>query len=237
MFFAINRDKPSTIRVLDFLHERGRTLDYQANQVNEFLQGRFLEGIIADPNANKRDYSRGQPVMTLFTDILFNQLKIQTHRGVLFGRNIIKDGVEAMRRYLDPDPENPDLEPMFLINERAMYVAQQLGKVRIKSRSNSLAFNTIEGKDLEVFDLTRYIVSRQPYWHERPANIPKWSALTASAVPKPRVKHDPFAVRDDMTADERMHVQRLRESTRNMESIFGATGNGGRSMGTSMLGW
>lgn len=235
MFFCLNRDRPKTIRVIDFIHERGKTLDYQANCVARWLQGRFLEGIIADPQANKRDYSRGQPVIDLFTEILFGQLKIQCHRGVLYGRNIIKDGVEIVRRYLDPDPEDHTVEPMMLINERAYYVAQQLSKVRTKSRATSLAFNTIDGKDLEVFDLTRYIVSRQPYWHERTANAKTWTDLSATAIPKPPVVEDPFIITPDMTESQRTHVMRLRESTRQVEDLFGATGRGGRQIPIRML--
>lgn len=236
MFFCLNQERPTTIRVLDFLHERGKTLDYQAQQVADWLRGRSLEGIIADPQANKRDYSRGQPVIQLFTDILFGQLKIESHRGVLYGRNIIKDGVEQMRRYLDPDPGNPNEEPLFLINEKAFYVAQQLSKVRIKSKSNSLAYNTIQGKNLEVFDLTRYIVSRQPFWHHRQPNNPTWVPVErrATATPKLIVRPSPFQITPDMNDEQRLHVMRLRESTRMIEDM-GGVGNGGRSMGVGIL--
>lgn len=237
MFFCLNQDAPRTIRVIDFFHERGRTLDYQANQVGEWLRGRTLEGIIADPQAMKRDYSRGESVMSLFTEILFKQLKIKTERGVLYGRNIIQDGVEMMRRYLSPNPDDTSVEPLLLINERALYVAQQLSRARLKPRATRMAYNTIEGKDLEVFDLTRYIVSRQPYFHPRAPNVEKWSGLTATALPHIPQRSDPFAITPDMTPEQKMHIERLRDSSRAMESLFGATGPGGRSMGTGVLAW
>lgn len=237
LFWAINRERPNTIRVLDFLHERGRTLDYQAQQAAEYLKGRTLEGIICDPNAQKRDHSRGKSEVALFMEILQEQLKVQTYRGVLMGRNIIKDGVEMMRRYLDPDPNDPSAEPLMLINERAMFVAQQLAKARVKNGCTTLAFNTIEGKNLEVFDLTRYIVSRQPYFHERSPNNPKWSPLTASAVPRVYHKPSPFDIHDGMSEAERTHVLRLRESSKTMEDLFGATGMGGNQMPVQMVNW
>lgn len=230
MFFAINAAKPTTVRILDFFHQRNQTLDTQAKIVSDYLQGRRLEGIITDPNAKKRDYSRGQSHIDLFTDILYNQLKIVSERGVMLGRNIIADGVAQVRRYLDPDPEDRNVEPLLLINQRAMFVAQQLARARLKSTATELSYNGIDGKNLEVFDMTRYIASRQPFYAPRQANTKRWIPLVPTALPKVTSRPDPFAIRPDMTADERLHVMRLRESTKNMEDLFGASGPGGRQM-------
>lgn len=235
MFFCINQERPTTLRITDFFHERGKTLDVQAKIVANYLKGRSLEGIITDPQANKRDYNRGKSQIAQFTEILFEQLKIESRRGILMGRNIIQDGVAAVKRYLDPDPDDPKAEPLLLINERALYVAQMLARARLKTGANALAYNTIDGKNLEVFDLTRYIVSRQPFYCRREPNVERWHALTATALPRIPVRPDPFAIRPDMTEDERTHVIRLRESTRNMEDLFGASGPGGRQMSTGLL--
>lgn len=237
MCCAVSQDNPMTVRVIDFFHEKRTTLDHQAQVLADWLEGRTLEGLIVDPSANKTEYSRGKPVIDLFKEILFGQLKVKTERGVLIGRNRLEDTVPLVRRYLDPDPDNRTVRPLLLFNERAKYAADCIAKARLKNGAHKIAFNTIDGKNLESFDLVRYILSRQPHWCHRPPNTRTYQIVKASAIPKaPSPQQDPFAITADMPDDLKLHRMRLRESTRVMES-FGATGNGGRSITTRFMDW
>lgn len=237
MCCAVSPDNPMTVRVIDFFHEKRTTLDHQAQVLADWLEGRTLEGLIVDPSANKTEYSRGKPVIDLFKEILFGQLKVKTERGVLIGRNRLEDTVPLVRRYLDPDPDNRTVRPLLLFNERAKYAADCIAKARLKNGAHKIAFNTIDGKNLESFDLVRYILSRQPHWCHRPPNTRTYQIVKASAIPKaPSPQQDPFAITADMPDDLKLHRMRLRESTRVMES-FGATGNGGRSITTRFMDW
>jgi hypothetical protein len=237
MCCAIRPAEPMTVIVTDFFHEARTTLDHQAQVVANWLEGRTLEGMIVDPSANKSEYSHGRPVIDLFKDILFGQLKVKTERGVLIGRNRLEDTVPIVRRYLDPDPDNKQAKPMLLFNERAKYAADMIAKARLKARATKIAFNTIEGKHLEAFDLIRYILSRTPSFCRRPPNTRTFQTLKATAIPKaPTASSDPFVITPDMSEELKTHRMRLRESCRVMES-FGATGNGGRSIATQMMDW
>ncbi len=237
MFCCTCPDAPSTVRVLDFLHERNTTIDYQCQQVARWLAGRTLEGVIVDPSANKHEYSRGKAIVELFKESLFGQLKVKTERGVLIGRNRLEDTVPIVRRYLDPNPDDKQARPMLLFNERAKYAADMIAKARLKNGATRIAFNTIAGKNLEAFDLIRYILSRTPYWIQRPPNLRTYHDLTVSAEPKRAPPaSDPFSITPDMPEEVKMHRLRLRESTRLMES-FGATGKGGRSIATRVVDW
>lgn len=237
MFCCTCPESPMTVRVLDFLHERGTTIDHQTQQVARWLEGRTLEGVITDPSANKHEYSRGKAIIELFKESLFGQLKVQTHRGVLIGRNRLEDTVPVVRRYLDPDPDNKEVRPMLLFNESAKYAADMIAKARLKNGATRVAFNTIAGKNLEAFDLIRYILSRTPHWIQRPPNTRAFSNIKASAIPIAKPPSlDPFVITPDMPDDVKLHRMRMRESTRMMES-FGATGKGGRQIATRYMDW
>lgn len=237
MFCCVQPMYPTTVRVIDFAHRPNTTLDYQAQVIHDWLEGRTLEALIVDPSANKKEYSRGKPVIELFKEILFGQLKVKTERGVLIGRNRLEDTVPIVQRYLDPDPQDKQARPLLLFNERARYAADMIASARVKAGSNKLAFNTIDGKHLEAFDLIRYILSRTPHYCRRPPNVRAFQTLKATAIPKaPASSADPFAITPDMPEELKVHRMRLRESCRVMES-FGATGNGGRSIATQMMDW
>ena len=237
MFCAIEPMYPTTVRVIDFAHRPNTTLDYQAQVIYDWLEGRTLEGIIVDPNANKKEYSRGKPVIDLFKEILFGQLKVKTERGVLIGRNRLEDTVPIVQRYLDPDPQDKQARPLLLFNERAQYAANMIAAARVKADAKKLAFNTIDGKHLEAFDLIRYILSRTPHHCKRAPNIKTRETLRATAIPKsPEAENDPFRITPDMPEELRVHKLRLQESCKVMES-FGATGNGGRSIKTRYVDW
>lgn len=237
MFCAIEPMFPTTVRVIDFIHRPGTTLDYQAQVIYDWLEGRTLEGMIVDPSANKKEYVRGKPIIDIFKEILFDQLKVKTERGVLIGRNRLEDTVPIVQRYLDPNPDDREARPLLLFNQRAKYAADMIASARVKQGSTKIAFNTIDGKHLEAFDLVRYILSRTPHWCPRPPNTRAFQSLKASATPKPPTpEHDPFAITQDMTEDQKIHRMRLRESCRMMEE-FGAVGPGGRSIRTRVLGW
>ena len=142
-----------------------------------------------------------------------------------------------MQRYLDPDPQDKQARPLLLFNQRAQYAADMIAAARVKAGSNKLAFNTIDGKHLEAFDLIRYILSRTPHFCHRPPNTRTFQTLHATAIPKAKESTaDPFIITPDMPEDMKIHRMRLRESCRVMES-FGATGKGGRTMARQMFDW
>lgn len=211
---------PLQVRVCKCWTEKRQTLDYQANIIRDWLDGRMLEGIVYDPAANKSEYSHGQSVYRLLADLL-GKMGIKIIRGFLAGRNRYEDTIPLMQRYFDPDPHNRTCPPLVTINPETPdnptgtgELINQLMRYRFKNaQAQSLKGSSIFRKDTDLVDPLRYLISRQPYWAKRDPNHPIHQTFAASALPLPE-SHQTGPLDDDTTlpSDIRIHRQRLRES-------------------------
>jgi len=209
--FCTRPEYPQTLHILDWFSERHKTLDYQAQVIAKYLQGRKLEGLIADQASRRREYSKGKPIIQLFMEIICDQLKVELERGHIIGISLIEQTVAQVKRYLDPVPGDTTCRPLLVCNDRARGFLEGVAAARLKNPKIKMGDGNIAGKNLEAFDLVRYIVSRQPVFVPRPANRRKDEFLEdASAFDKPIIAPSgPYDVVPGMTEEEAMHRRRL----------------------------
>jgi hypothetical protein len=219
--FCIRPEYPQTIHVLDWFSERHRTLDYQAQIIARYMQGRRMEGLIADQASRRREYSKGQPIIEMFMGIIQDQLRVPVERGHIIGISLIEQTVAQVKRYLDPNPGDATCRPLLVCNERARGFMEGVANARMRNPKAKLGDGNIAGKNLEAFDLVRYLVSRQPVFVPRPINPRKQEfADTASAFDKPEAKAaGPYDISPGMSADEATHRQRLAYSHRMIDGM------------------
>ena len=228
VFAAIRENNPQQLIIWKTITERQRTLDHIANQIAITLDGRSVEAFIFDPASKKTEYSRGESVSYQMEKLLEN-MGVKSHRGILFGRNRYEDTLPTMKRYMDPDPENPTADPLLKIatdteeiNNGCDKAWSQLLKYRRKPKMSETRGHNIHRKDDEIVDCIRYLISRKPYWCKRDANVARHAPIArASAIIAPSpLKPDRLSITPDMSDEQKIHVMRLRESVRSTESLF-----------------
>lgn len=229
LFCAIRPETPYTLNIVRFVSERHRTLDYVANLVATWLDGRFLEALVCDPAAKKTEHSRGKSMAYQIEELL-GQMHVTMKRGIIYGRNRYEDTIPAVQRWLDPDPGNRLAAPRILVNPTSPgcgKFVEQMCKYRRKDAAlDAKKHYSIHAHDNEGCDLIRYIVSREPSWTEREPNvarsIPFRSANAMPSQPAPN-RPDPLADDKSLSEEVRVHRQRLRESSRLVGSMQGNT--------------
>ncbi len=219
---AIEPERPSQLRVVRCYSETRKTLDYQANCIAEWLDGRFLEGLVFDSaGATKGGYSRGESWFVQLEEAL-TQLGVKIHRGMIPGKNRYDVGIPLVWRYLDPDPTNNKADPLLLINPPSplapgceMLVEQFLAYRFKKAIANGdgLKGEAIHRQFDDLLDPCRYICSRQPRWVSRPPNIKRHQAFATSSIPFPRKGNaDPLGDDPTLPEEQRNYRAQLRAS-------------------------
>jgi hypothetical protein len=215
-----SQENPLQIKVVKCWTEKRQTIDYQANIIRDWLDGRFLEGIVYDPAANKTEYSRGQSIYSLLADLL-EKMGIKIIRGFLPGRNRYEDTLPLMQRYMDPDPQSKDCPPLVVINPDSPdeqtgtgLLIDQLLRYRFKNAEiQNLKGAAIYRTDTDLVDPLRYLISRQPAWAKRDPNHPIHQTLAATAYPIPNeYRIGPLDDDPSLSEELRLHRARLRES-------------------------
>lgn len=219
MGIAIEPDKPFKMVCDWFSFDVGKTIDYQANKLLEWLDGRALEGLIYDSSgATKSDYRDGKAAYVQMEEILAHAgLKI--YRGMMPSSNQYKTTVPLVWRYLDPDPSNSSAEPLFVINAPAPgngceTVIEQMYSFRYKEgRQAEMKAESMHKVNDEASDCVRYACSRQPRWVQRAPNPRRHQqAFTVSAPLLRSPLLDPLADDATLSDDMRRHRSMLRES-------------------------
>jgi len=241
LFAILRQDNPNQIRIVQACTGRKQTLDHVANEAARWLNGRSLEAIVCDPAAKKTEHSRGEMLSVQFENLL-RQMKVESHRGMIFGRNRYEDTLPNMQRYLDPNPEDKTVTPWLVVDpptatNGTALVIEQIASYRQNDKSNGerKGHNIWKHND-EFVDTPRYLCSRMPAWCQRPPNLPR-SYQLSKGMPityKPD-RPDPLAIRTDMSEAERQHILRLRESGR----VIGRrlAGGGPRQMPSAPMRW
>lgn len=241
LVFGIFRpEHPSQMRIVQALTGRKQTLDHVANEAARWLNGRTLEGMVFDPASKKTEYSRGEMV-SLQMENLLRQMKVESQRGILYGRNRYEDTLPLFARYLDPNPEDKSIAPWLVIDpptgeNGTAHVIEQIASYRQNDKSDgSRRGHNIWKHNDEMVDCIRYGISREPAWCQRAPNLPKSYALSKGMpIAYRKTRPDPLAILPDMTEDQRQHVLRLRASGQVTDKRFS---RGPRLMASEPMRW
>lgn len=177
---AFNSVKPGLCHMVRCWEPRRTTLEYQAQLIADWLQGRRLEAIMYDQNGRKIDNGSSESVIFKLIRLL-KEAGIFIHQGGKMGINAYPDSVPIVRQVLTSRALvlNPSLESGCPI------LRSQFVSYRFTDRSVELkADNIVRGND-HILDACRYLLSRRPCWVNRGPNRvdPQWAAKRINAKP------------------------------------------------------
>lgn len=234
---CISPEAPMQIKVVRFYNATHQTLDQCVTRMQEWLDGRILEGLICDPATKRTDYNRGESYAVQLENTL-EKCRIRIVRGLQFGRNVYEDTIPLVQRYLDPDPGNPSAVPMLVVNPTSpgcgAFVDQMMSYRKKVGSMDAKRHYSVYAKNNEGPDTVRYLISRQPGWCTREPNIARTQYLRPTVYPPvPPGKPDPYEITADMSDDIKLHRIRLGLSARTADRL--ATGGSWRMMHTGSL--
>lgn len=236
LYAAVNEEAPQKLRVLKFAAVRNQPLHYHLAQMAEWLDGRFIEGLVLDPAALKRE-SSGKSIYTQLEETLFgDNPPLKTH-GLYLGRNRHWDGINLVWRYLDPEPGNPIADPLVCVNPNGPgcgHFIYQLKSYRGREESQYTGPHGVVKKNDEGPDCLRYLITKEPRYVYRGAN-PKRNGAAPFFQPADRIDDLALAA---LPPDLRLHQERLLKSARMLDEQNGDDpGWRTRQMGSGRLAW
>jgi hypothetical protein len=235
LYAALNEEAPKTLRIVKFAAVRNMPLHYHIAQMAEWLDGRFVEGVVLDPASLKRE-SSGKSIYTQFEELLFGENPPFKTFGLYLGRNRHWDGINQVWRYLDPEPGNPMAPPLVLVNPTSPgcgLFAYQMKSYRGREETKYTGPQGVVKKNDEGPDTLRYLITKDPTYVFRGVNACRNGA---QAPYVPRV--DPSELNlATLTPELRLHQERLTKSIRMMEQEHGGDEWRTRTMGSSALAW
>lgn len=229
LFMVQQQENPNQLRVVQGYHGRKRTIDFIANQAALWINGRMLEGMVFDIASKKTEHSRGRNISDQMTE-MFDQMKVKSYRGLIFGRNNYDDTIPLMQRYLDPDPTNSLATPLLVFDPPTETnglgdVIEQMVSYRTKPGLDSTRGTNIYKHNDCFADVIRYTVSRTPAFALRPRNVVhSYSMSHGPSGPKRAARPEELPITEDMDPGMKTHIMRLRESTRVMTTRFAGGG-------------
>lgn len=172
--FAITAAEPITLNLVKYWNHTRQTLDYDVEQLNRYLAGRRLAGLVYD-TAAKAVGKTGTSVISLITERLL-AADMMPHVGLYQAHKRHWPGICAVRHYLDPDPLDQSVPALIRLSPSVESGGQLAREQMLKYRGKEATRFTGEGgvvkKDDEFPDLLRYLVLH------RPAYNPAWRCGT-----------------------------------------------------------
>lgn len=226
LFLVQQQENPNQLRAVQAFTGRRLTLDHIANQAATWLNGRMLEGMVFDIASKKTEHSRGKNLCDQMQTLL-EQMQVKSYRGLIFGRNRYEDTIPLVQRYLDPDQTNPSATPLIVFDPPTDSngiggVVEQMASYRTKPGATNSARGYNIHKEKDCFpDCVRYIISRQPAFALRARNVSRSYGMSPGPTgPKRAVRPEEMPITEDMDPGMKLHITRLRESTRVMTTRF-----------------
>ncbi len=164
---AIRREEPITLNCVKFWSHARQTLDYDLSELEKWLCGRKLAGVIYDSLASARD-KRGRSLMMDMQEAL-RRMNMVPLVGYYRAEKPHWDGISLVRHMLDPDPYNKNTAPLIRLNvstESGCQLARyQLCKYRGREATRFTGEGGVVKKEDEFPDLLRYQAKRRTAWN------------------------------------------------------------------------
>jgi hypothetical protein len=175
---VVGPEHPTRLRLTWCHCERNKTLEYVADCIAGFLDGRVVEAFVFDPASKRTEHGRGQS-MAFQMEQLLAARKVRSERGILYGRNRYEDTLPLLQRYLSPLSAVTSADPLLVFDRptdtngvgRAVEQFLKYRKRHNVGEGNHPPMGAIVYKqDDDLVDPIRYIVSRMPQYCQRRAH-------------------------------------------------------------------
>lgn len=161
---ALSQDDPHQIKVVEYHDVRGRSMADWLAIIAEWLDGRFLDGLVLDPASYRTEYT-GKSVFRQIEALLDDpKTGIRLRNKVMTGRNRHWDGISRVRQYLKPHDRE---KPLLVLNPTSIgcgLAASQMKAYRGRASSKFTGEGGVVKKDDEFPDTVRYLITCAPTW-------------------------------------------------------------------------
>ncbi len=192
---AIRKEEPITLNCIKFWSAARQTLDHSLLDLERYLCGRKLAGIIYDNLAAARDHRGRSLLMDLQTEL--ERLRMTPIVGYFRAEKAHWDGIQLVRHMLDPDPLDPSVAPLIRLNSSAESGCQlaryQLCKYRGKEATRFTGEGGVVKKEDEFCDLVRYQAKKRAAWNVQ------WACGAMTMVPRDGARPEAMVT---MTAEQ-----------------------------------
>jgi len=165
--FCLEPSDPMHLIGVKFWNHKGGTIDSDVKQLALWLKGRQLAGFVYDTNLKNKDRGGGPSLLAQMQDKML-AAGIAPKGGYWQARKQVNAGIQMVRYYLDPAPDNRSITPFLRFNpseESGGKVARwQFLKYAGHEEKQFTGAGSVIKKDDEITDLTRYVVLQRPSW-------------------------------------------------------------------------
>lgn len=171
VFAAFSPDKPYQAKIVRCFQTHRQTALNDAIDIANWLQGRYLEGLVYDQAARKHDKVAGAASVIWVVEQELKRRGVKIHRGVLMGISRYEESVPMVRQWLEPKKGDWSVEPRLVVSP-----SQEAGGNLLRSQFRAYRFtaagvelkgdNILRGND-HALDACRYLLSRNPTYVKR----------------------------------------------------------------------
>lgn len=203
---CLTRDDPNQIKILEYHDVRGRSMADWLKIVADWLDGRWLDGMVLDRASYKTEYT-GKSVFNQIRDLIADpNTGIKLRSPLMTGRNRHWDGISRVRQYLKPHDR---AEPLLVVNPNGLgcgLFANQMKSYRGRASTKFTGEGGVVKKDDEGPDTCRYLITCSPTWVN---NGPNPRNHNPSRQQEPARQPAPEAPTVILSPDEEAHKKRI----------------------------
>ncbi len=165
--FCIEPEEPMRLIGVKFWNGKGGTIDTDVMNLAKWLAGRQLAGFVYDTNLKNKDRGGGPSLLAQMQDKMM-AAGISPKGGYWQARKQVNAGIQMVRYYLDPAPDNRSVTPFIAINPSeesgGKLMRWQMLKYSGHEEKQFTGAGAIIKKDDELADIIRYLVLQRPAW-------------------------------------------------------------------------
>jgi len=174
MVAAMSADEPHQGKMLAYASWRMGGYAEPLKWLASWLRGRRLEAIIYDPAAHQTDLAKDAAIPLIDLLVEYGEkIGLSPYSGWWPGHNPVKAGIDLVRGWLDPDPDDSDATPMLVFDEAGVGMEVAIAEM-VGYQFNPTTGKPITGKGRTTCDtcpdLVRYFCSLYPEWQARSPN-------------------------------------------------------------------
>lgn len=166
--FCLEPENPMQLIGVKFWLWKGGTVGADVMHLAKWLAGRKLAGFTYDINLKNKDRGGGPSVLEQMKEKMM-EIGVEPAGGYWQARKQVNAGIQMVRHYLDPAPDNRSITPLLVINPSeesgGKLFRWQMLKYAGHEEKQFTGAGAIIKKDDDLVDPARYLCLQRPSWN------------------------------------------------------------------------
>lgn len=166
--FCLEPENPMQLIGVKFFLWKGGTAAEDVMHLAKWLAGRRLAGFTYDINLRNKDRGGGPTVLAQMQEKMM-EIGISPVGGYWQARKQVNAGIQMVRYYLDPAPDNRSVTPFLVVNPSeesgGKLFRWQMLKYAGHEEKQFTGAGSIIKKDDDLLDPARYVCLQRPSWN------------------------------------------------------------------------